>query len=544
MKKITALLIVFWANLYIMASTDNKEIERHMVRASEAFKINLFQDAINEYKAILLINPNYATAYYNLAVTEEKIGTSEALTEAMSNYKKYLQFCTDKSETALVEKKIYELEFKLEQKAKAKNWIQKFSGIWRSSWYDEEKGEPAWFLNLEPIGDDLRINVMPNCLFYSNYFRYKTITIPMPSDGSTFTFHFTYDSKYIPSNIESQMGHSVADVVSSNMTGVEGAIVGSLLHGFASGTEKQPYQTLTNYLFKLYTEGDLIKGTLQVVERRIDATYNRIIVDSVYTIEFNKSSQNYAAMDKIDLKLKHRREQGMISLGVFHSIPFGSTASTNVNSDQSGYMKNGYGIRFSLGEDYFEAAKKNRLSKKPVLFPYMDLEMSFNRIEAPYNLVTTTLNDEYDEYDAINVAYHVEKTNVGTGSTTGLALKLIDMKFGFFTTYQLGNNLFFSPMFEPFNLSPLNILITDSEEIPSWLTFDYSMRAEARISLMTKGMSYHNFSFSLDAGTTLFGTTIAKSDYHENITENANIYAKEPPQVWKLFFNIGYQFSF
>ena len=88
-KLFAILLLICFSTLSVYAQND--EARRHWVRAETALKMGLLQDAVNEYKEAIVLDSTNGSFYYNLALVQEKMGTSETFSEAIKNYKEYLR---------------------------------------------------------------------------------------------------------------------------------------------------------------------------------------------------------------------------------------------------------------------------------------------------------------------------------------------------------------------------------------------------------------------------------------------------------------------
>lgn len=73
-----------------------------------------YQNAIREFRAATDVAPWHASAYFNLAVAQEKSGKSR---EAIQSYKHYLLAAPQAADAAQVEKRIYKIEYDAEASA-------------------------------------------------------------------------------------------------------------------------------------------------------------------------------------------------------------------------------------------------------------------------------------------------------------------------------------------------------------------------------------------------------------------------------------------
>lgn len=279
------LLFILLISVNVFCQTD--DFKRHSVRAETAFKMGKFVEAAQEYAEAIKIDPQNGNLYYNLASVQEKIGTPDAYSSAIANYKKYLELTPASTDKDEVMSKVYALEFKLEDKLKSTKQMDNLNGTWRSGTFVKKTGLPLWFFDIRLINDELRITVSPRSALYKNDFTYQTVTIPL--NDKSFAFAFTNDKVTAANNNNAE--HNMVDILSSQSNNA--SMLSPLLHGVLNATATEGFQTLSSYIFKLKIVGDSLVGTMQVIEKRNDAKSSKIVGDEIQEITFNRSGANY-----------------------------------------------------------------------------------------------------------------------------------------------------------------------------------------------------------------------------------------------------------
>lgn len=352
-SKIIILAACLVASLVSYSQTD--EFKRHLVRAETAFKMGNLPEAINEYKEAIKLDSVNGNLYYNLAAVQEKIGTAESFNSAIANYKKYLAVvpdCTDKDD---VMTKIYAIEFKLEDKIKKTKHLENLNGTWRSDMRVTKTGVPLWLFNFNLIGDELRITVSSRSALYKSDFTYQTVTIPF--NEKSVAFAYTNDKVVAAQNNNTE--HTLVDMLASQSGNA--SLLSPLLHGVLNATATAGYQSLSSYIFKLKIIGDSIAGTMQVIEKRVDGTTNKIIGDEIQQISFNKGAGNYP-------------------------IPEPTAEEKMEELKASYYLKDGMGMRFGyikpkVGSDMYGLGFNNGFS-----FDFLTATINFSQKKGPVKL--------------------------------------------------------------------------------------------------------------------------------------------------------------
>ena len=94
-----------------------EDLERYMVRGKTALDLSKenkdYKKAINEFEKATLAAPWVSTAYYNLAISQE---LADDFAAALKSYKFYLLAEPNAADAKEVKTKIYELEYKVDEK--------------------------------------------------------------------------------------------------------------------------------------------------------------------------------------------------------------------------------------------------------------------------------------------------------------------------------------------------------------------------------------------------------------------------------------------
>ena len=143
MKNTMLFLIVMLAGFFFsglsLAQDVSQEAKRHMFRGQaameEATDASGYRDAVSEFKQATQLAPNWADAWFNLGIAQEK---AEDFGGAMASFKRYLVLAPDAPDTEEVEGLIFKLEYKRDKAQKKKESAGKWghlSGKWcRTDW--------------------------------------------------------------------------------------------------------------------------------------------------------------------------------------------------------------------------------------------------------------------------------------------------------------------------------------------------------------------------------------------------------------------------
>jgi tetratricopeptide (TPR) repeat protein len=138
-----ALLLIVIAAGTARAEAVSEQARRYMARGMAAMEIakdaSAYQKAVKEFREAVRAAPDWADAWYNLGVAQE---SAEDYSGAITSFKTYLQKNPESTDRDAVETRIYKLEYRQEEAARAaveererqarerRARIQKLAGIW------------------------------------------------------------------------------------------------------------------------------------------------------------------------------------------------------------------------------------------------------------------------------------------------------------------------------------------------------------------------------------------------------------------------------
>lgn len=120
-----------------VAHADQEAAERHMARGTAALEIAEgpadFNDAVKEFREAVRLAPDWADAWFNLGVAQEK---AEDYPGAIASLKTYLQKNANADDRKAVERRIFGLEYKQERQGRhdtdaSKRDAPNVTGTWR-----------------------------------------------------------------------------------------------------------------------------------------------------------------------------------------------------------------------------------------------------------------------------------------------------------------------------------------------------------------------------------------------------------------------------
>jgi tetratricopeptide (TPR) repeat protein len=127
-KKNRLLLVVLFLGFFVFlnltsvcAAEISRDARKYMIRGQaameEAKNASDYRDAVKEFKKAVEYAPDWADAWFNLGVAQER---AKDYAGAMNSLKKYLELNPTANDRDEVEGRIYKLEYLVEKKAKAK----------------------------------------------------------------------------------------------------------------------------------------------------------------------------------------------------------------------------------------------------------------------------------------------------------------------------------------------------------------------------------------------------------------------------------------
>jgi tetratricopeptide (TPR) repeat protein len=153
-----------------------------MVRGQTAVKMaqspSDYEDAVKEFQEAVRLAPDWAAAWYNLGLVQEKAGKPG---DAAASLKRFLELAPDDPDAEQVKNLVYELEFKAERARKDEDRRNSLIGTWDR--YDTETGEKynAYEIRAKGTGLEVRLRDMLG-----------ELVVPLEFDGKNVKFKYLY----------------------------------------------------------------------------------------------------------------------------------------------------------------------------------------------------------------------------------------------------------------------------------------------------------------------------------------------------------------
>jgi len=301
MKKIALLILatVLSTIIYAQEST-NDQVIRHLKRAETAYEMQYYQDAIREYEAVIKLQPDYADAYYNLALICEQMQDDQYLQQAIAHYRTYIALVP--AEKDAITKKIYELELRAEIKMGEKERFESIIGTWKTTTYDRKTGRPDCIIEITPFEDKLRLKLLPSSKIYSTSFTNIVATAVLYKEQKTqkesVLFTYTDDKNYVPNPAKWDALAIAGSIAGGAIGGIGGDVVtGTTQVGASAGSSADKGKnTRRLYDYKISEIGtDTLKGLLHHYseERDFRSGNVKILADEVAPVQFIRSAGVY-----------------------------------------------------------------------------------------------------------------------------------------------------------------------------------------------------------------------------------------------------------
>lgn len=112
-------IFVFTFSFGLNAAEISRDARKHMIRGQaameEAKDVADYQDAVTEFKKATQYAPEWADAWFNLGVAQEKTG---GYADAINSFNKYLDLNPNAADSSEVEARTFKLEYKQDQQVK------------------------------------------------------------------------------------------------------------------------------------------------------------------------------------------------------------------------------------------------------------------------------------------------------------------------------------------------------------------------------------------------------------------------------------------
>lgn len=114
-------IFVFTFSFGLNAAEISRDARKHMIRGQAAIEEAKteadYQDAVTEFKKAIEYAPEWADAWYNLGVAQEKTGGYQ---DAIEGFNKYLKLNPNAADSSEVEARIFKLEYRQEKTQRIK----------------------------------------------------------------------------------------------------------------------------------------------------------------------------------------------------------------------------------------------------------------------------------------------------------------------------------------------------------------------------------------------------------------------------------------
>lgn len=359
MKKIILSVIVVIFSITIYAQK-NEEFNRHLTYAETAFKMGNYKDAIEEYEEVVKLNPNYADAWYNLAIIcSEKLHTIDYLKKAIEYYKKYAALVP--AEKAVTEEKIFALEYRVKKGAQSEKHLESVLGFWKTTSYNPKTGQPDAIIEVTSFQGKLRIKLLQNSNIYSGTL--TNIVANADLYQESLVFGYTDDKNYVPNPAKWDALKVLGNLGGGFVGGGLGSIIsaGTEVAGNMGAAGESGTSTRKFYDFYISEFGnDTLKGFVHQYASVKEAKTNnsRVLSDDVIPVQFIRGGDNYNISSK---QPKAEKAMHYDSLKIITTLGFSSVFSFLENPRRFEKIPANFGGAMNL--DFTFIPKKNSTKK-------------------------------------------------------------------------------------------------------------------------------------------------------------------------------------
>lgn len=162
-------LLLFGANLNVVAGETPREARKHMLRGQAAMEVaknaSDFQDAIKEFKQAIEKAPNWPGPWFNLGVAQK---SAKEYRNAIKSFNKYLKLKPKASDRSAIEDEIIKLEYLAEKSMDVRHkQIEKegnklaLSGTWNSQMptYSRRFERPTFLSSWDNLHNKSKVEV-------------------------------------------------------------------------------------------------------------------------------------------------------------------------------------------------------------------------------------------------------------------------------------------------------------------------------------------------------------------------------------------------
>ncbi|MCL2650043.1 MAG: tetratricopeptide repeat protein [Candidatus Azobacteroides sp.] len=314
MKK--SIYLIAFLSLSLPLQAQQEDIVKLYNQAQMAVEMGYLDDAIDLYKQVLEINPQFAKGYLELGNIYLKKGQDvNSLTNAYHYLSGYLSIDPNAQNAQTIKNTLDKLEYALQkttQKEAARDFLL---GRWASTDGRTDKyARSNFLLDISEFDNKIRIDIDPSSLFYTPDFNYKTVYIDNPNDDQ-YAFTFTNDKTYLPSQAGYDFNRTLINHVANQLPG--GDILGGIGNLINSSKQEKDLQkkTITVYELKLNpvpNESQELSCKGRIYKKEISPLGEKTLLDSVFTTSFYKVKSGYvnrAIIKFRDVHLQYEDQQ-------------------------------------------------------------------------------------------------------------------------------------------------------------------------------------------------------------------------------------------
>ncbi len=298
MKKtiLTATLLCAAALAFAQNATQSEEYMRNMAIGNKALEMGRTQDAINSYKELIRISPSSPDPYLilgNIYARNEK--DAESVELAIYYYKLYLEADPQAGNASQIKTRIYELEYVQKDAVKAQALQKSLAGKWASCLLTNGDGQDFVIFDFSEIQGKIRVAVDPSTIVGSKGLSSRVAYAER--SGEEFTFSFTEDKTYVPSQANYDMMRSLLDGMpgmsygSSLGKSIGQSAISAMQEGDVTRNTKRVYQ-----FYLRESDGEITRGVCR--EMYVETTYagQKVLRDTMFNCTLFAVDKSYASM--------------------------------------------------------------------------------------------------------------------------------------------------------------------------------------------------------------------------------------------------------
>mgnify|MGYP001806279578 CR=1 FL=1 len=290
------LALIFIALLFCIVSfsqtpEQKKSIDRASMAKEIALQSNIAEDwkaAIDEYKKLIGIFPDYSPAYYEIGLSYKKIQDYD---NAISYFKKYLIYDPNSKYKEDIMTDINKLEYLKDRNTSQIKDNESIMGLWSSVQKNIKDNIPYWIFKIDEFNGELRVSLDPKSENYRTDYTYPT-AIALKK-GSKINFMFTTDAT---TDIKGGLNQAsdvlnAVDLVANTinpLNNIPFGVAGDVLSMIpSSGTVNEKTQIVFSLELK---EDKIISGKINIKKYLSNSSGIKIVSDEIKEITLNKET--------------------------------------------------------------------------------------------------------------------------------------------------------------------------------------------------------------------------------------------------------------